>query len=107
MADTLERLYATLLARKTSDGEASYTKSLFDKGIEKCAEKLGEEAIETVIAAVKQDDKALIGESADLLYHLLVVLAARDIPLDAVLAELERRMGTSGHAEKASRSQDS
>ena len=67
------------------------------------AEKFGEEAVELVIAAAAQDAAAVTGEAADVLYHLLVLLAAREVPLDDVLAELERREGTSGHAEKAAR----
>ena len=105
MSDVLKNLAATIAARCASTGEASYTKSLLEKGVGKCAEKLGEEAVETVIAAISQDDNALVSESADLLFHLLVVLEARGIPFEMVLAELERRTGTSGHAEKASRGQ--
>ncbi|MGH6778203.1 MAG: phosphoribosyl-ATP diphosphatase, partial [Bradyrhizobium sp.] len=71
---TIHDLAATIDARAVSGGEASYTKKLLDKGAEHCAKKLGEEAVETVIAAVGEDRDRLIGESADLLYHLLVVL---------------------------------
>ena len=81
----------------------SWTAKLFARGIDKAAQKLGEEAVETVIAAVKGDEEALVSESADLLYHWLVVLGIAGVPLIDVLAELERRTGASGIAEKASR----
>lgn len=100
---TLADLEAIVAARASADAGASYTRSLLDKGIAKCAQKLGEEGVESVIAAVSGSDEALIAESADLLYHLLVVLRARGIPLGAVHAELARRSGQSGLAEKAAR----
>ncbi|NTT86541.1 phosphoribosyl-ATP diphosphatase [Tabrizicola fusiformis] len=100
---TLDRLYTTIAARKGADPETSWTAKLFAKGPEKCAEKFGEEAIEAIIEAVKGDRERLTSEAADVLYHLLVMLAARDVTLDQVLAELERREGTSGIAEKAAR----
>ncbi|MBC7146650.1 MAG: phosphoribosyl-ATP diphosphatase [Thioclava marina] len=99
----LEQLAATIEARKGADPETSWTAKLLAKGPEKCAEKFGEEAVEAIIAAAKNDRENLTYEAADVLYHLLVMLAARDIPLAEVLAELERREGTSGIAEKASR----
>ena len=99
----LETLAAIVETRAHADAGASYTRALLDKGVAQCARKFGEEATEAVIAAVAQDDSALVGEAADVLYHLLVVLKARDIPLDRVMAELERRTAQSGHAEKASR----
>ncbi len=99
----LDRLAATIAARKGADPETSWTAKLLSKGPEKCAEKFGEEAIEAIIAAVKGDRDNLTAEAADVLYHLLVMLAARDVPLADVLAELERREGTSGIAEKAAR----
>ncbi len=102
--DTLFRLAQTIAARRASDGVSSYTRQLLDAGPAKCARKLGEEAIETVIAALTQDDEALKGEAADLLYHLLVLLEARNVALDDVYNLLEARMGQSGLAEKASRS---
>ena len=103
-ADTvLRRLAATIHARRADAASASYTRQLLDGGPGRAARKLGEEAIETVLAAVAEDDAALTREAADLIYHLLVVLESRDVPLDAVLAELAARMGTSGHAEKAAR----
>ncbi len=101
--NTLERLAATVAARKGADPESSWTAKLFAKGPEKCAEKFGEEAIEAIIEAVRGDRDKLAYEAADVLYHLLVMLAARDVTLDQVLAELERREGQSGIAEKASR----
>lgn len=100
---TLDRLAATIDARRNADPDSSWTAKLFAKGPEKCAEKFGEEAVEAIIAAVKDDKGELTAEAADVLYHLLVMLAARDVPLSDVLAELDRRMGTSGIAEKASR----
>jgi phosphoribosyl-ATP pyrophosphohydrolase len=99
----LDRLAATITARKGTDPETSWTAKLLAKGPEKCAEKFGEEAIEAIIEAVKGDRSKLTAEAADVLYHLLVMLAARDVTLDEVLAELERREGTSGIAEKAAR----
>lgn len=102
-AETLFRLYATIAARKGADPDTSWTAKLFAKGPEKCAEKFGEEAVEAIIEAVKGDRDKLASEAADVLYHLLVMLAARDVTLDQVLAVLEAREGTSGIAEKAAR----
>ncbi|MFY0622135.1 MAG: phosphoribosyl-ATP diphosphatase [Pelagimonas sp.] len=99
----LHDLETTILSRKGADPESSWTAKLLAKGPEKCAEKFGEESIEAIIAAVKDDRENLTYEAADVLYHLLVTLAARDIPLDDVLSELARRQGLSGIAEKASR----
>ena len=99
----LERLSQTIAARKGADPDSSWTARLLAKGPEKCAEKFGEEAIEAVIEAVRGDRDALTREAADVLYHLLVMLAARDLSLDDVTAELARREGTSGIAEKAAR----
>ncbi|EIZ78904.1 phosphoribosyl-ATP pyrophosphohydrolase [Novosphingobium sp. Rr 2-17] len=101
--DTLARLETTIAARRAADPESSYVARLNAKGIAKIAQKLGEEATETVIAAISESDESLVGEAADLVFHLMVLLAARDVPLAAVLAELDRREGTSGIAEKASR----
>ena len=101
---TLDRLEATIAARRGADPDSSYVAKLNAKGIGKISQKLGEEAVETVIAALSQDRQALVGEAADLLFHLLVLLGAKDVPLADVLAELDRREGTSGIAEKASRS---
>jgi phosphoribosyl-ATP pyrophosphohydrolase len=100
---TLEKLYTTILTRKDADPTSSWTAQLLDSGPEKCAEKFGEEAIEAIIEAVKGDRAALTREAADTLYHLLVMLAARDVPLSDVLDELDRRQGTSGIAEKSAR----
>ena len=99
----LHDLEQTILSRKGADPDTSWTAKLLSKGPEKCAEKFGEEAVEAIIAAVKNDRVNLTAEAADVVYHLLVMLAARDIPLADVLAELERREGTSGIAEKAAR----
>jgi len=99
----LETLAATIEARKSADPESSWTAALLAKGPEKCAEKFGEEAVEAIIEAVKGDRAALTAEAADVLYHLLVMLAARDVPLSDVLAELDRRQNTSGIAEKNAR----
>lgn len=99
----LERLAATIVARRGADPESSWTAKLLAQGPEKAAEKFGEEAVEAIIEAVKGDSAALTAEAADVLYHLLVMLTARDVTLDEVLAELERREGTSGIAEKAGR----
>lgn len=100
---TLERLAATIVSRKGADPETSWTAKLLSKGPEKCAEKFGEEAVEAIIEAVKGDRARLTSEAADVLYHLLVMLAARDVTLDEVLTELDRREGTSGIAEKSGR----
>jgi phosphoribosyl-ATP pyrophosphohydrolase len=102
-AATLERLEAVIAARRSGDPEASYVARLNAKGLGKIAQKLGEEAVETVIAALSEDQAALVGDAADLLFHLLVLLGAKDIALAQVLAELDRREGISGLAEKAAR----
>lgn len=99
----MARLAATIAARKGADPETSWTAKLLSSGPEKCAEKFGEEAVEAIIEAVKGDREKLTAEAADVIYHLLVMLAARDVTLADVLAELERREGTSGIAEKAAR----
>ena len=103
MTHALDRLSATIAARKGADPESSWTAKLLAKGPEKCAEKFGEEAIEAIIEAVKGDRAKLTSEAADVLYHLLVMLTARDVALSDVLAELDRREGQSGLAEKAAR----
>lgn len=100
---TLEKLEKIVAQRATSGDAESWTARLVAGGMERAAKKLGEEAVETVIAGVSGDRAALVSESADLLYHWLVVLRVADIPLDEVLDELERRTGRSGIAEKASR----
>ncbi|WP_298972508.1 phosphoribosyl-ATP diphosphatase [uncultured Roseobacter sp.] len=101
---TLQELFETIEARKSADPASSWTAQLLAKGPEKCAEKFGEEAIEAIIEATKGDKAALTSEAADVIYHLLVMLAARDVTLDAVMRELARRQSQSGIAEKASRS---
>ncbi len=106
MTDTLSRLAATIAARRGADPESSWTAKLLARGPEKCAEKFGEEAVEAIIEAVRGDRARLTAEAADVLYHLLVMLTARDVTLDEVLAELARREGTSGLAEKSSRPDD-
>lgn len=103
--DTLSRLEATIAQRLTASPDASYVAKLHAKGLKTIAQKVGEEATETVIAALAGDDSELVGEAADLLFHLMVLLAEKGVPLEAVLAELDRREGTSGIAEKASRSE--
>ncbi|MRX49523.1 phosphoribosyl-ATP diphosphatase [Paracoccus sp. S-4012] len=100
---TLDRLAATIASRRGADPASSWTAQLLAKGPEKCAEKFGEEAIEAVIEAVKGDRARLTAEAADVLYHLLVMLAARDVAFPAVLDELDRREGRSGLDEKAGR----
>ena len=99
----MERLAATIAARQGADPESSWTANLLAKGPEKCAEKFGEEAIEAVIEAVKGDKARLTSEAADVLYHLLVMCAARGVTLAEIEAELARREGTSGLTEKAAR----
>ncbi len=102
----LHDLAATIHDRKGIDPSTSWTAKLLSEGPEKCAEKFGEEAIEAIVEAVKGDAERLTSEAADVLYHLLVMLAARDVALDAVLDELASRQGISGIVEKASRSSD-
>ena len=99
----LHRLAATIEARKSADPATSWTAKLLSQGPEKCAAKFGEEAVEAIIEAIKGDRERLTAEAADVLYHLLVMLAARDVTLDQLMAELERREGQSGIAEKAAR----
>ncbi|WP_285021163.1 phosphoribosyl-ATP diphosphatase [Novosphingobium sp. fls2-241-R2A-195] len=101
--DTLARLEATIAERRAADPDSSYVAKLNARGLRKIAQKLGEEATETVIAALTEDHKALVGEAADLIFHLMVLLGAKDVPLTDVLAELDRREGVSGIAEKAAR----
>jgi phosphoribosyl-ATP pyrophosphohydrolase len=103
---TIHDLAATIDARAAAGGEASYTRKLLDKGAEHCAKKLGEEAVETVIAAVENDRGHLIAESADLLFHLLVLLKSRGVSLEEVETALEKRTTMSGLDEKASRKRD-
>ena len=102
-SDTLDRLAATIAARKGADPASSYTAKLLSEGPERCAKKFGEEAVETVIAAVSGDKDAVASESADLIYHWLVLLTASGVSLDAVAVKLQAREGQSGLDEKASR----
>ena len=101
--DTLQRLGATLAERRNADPGDSYTAALVQGGTERILKKVGEEATEVVIAGGGDDDSALVHEVADLWYHTLVLLAARGLGPEDVLAELERRAGVSGHTEKAAR----
>lgn len=103
---TLDDLFKTIEARANSDPDSSWTAKLLAKGPEKCAEKFGEEAIEAIIEAVKNDRPKLVSEAADVLFHLLVMLKSRDIHLDEVMSELARRQDQSGIAEKNARRAD-
>jgi len=103
MSDALDRLFATIAARKGADPASSYTAKLLAEGVEKCAKKFGEEATETVIAAISRDKTELAKESADVLYHLLVLWAASGVTPEEVYAVLRVREGQSGLAEKAAR----
>lgn len=105
-SDTLSRLEATIAQRLGASPDSSYVARLNAKGLGKIAQKLGEEATETVIAALTESRDALVGEAADLMFHLLVLLAAKDVPVADVMAELDRREGVSGIAEKAARPKD-
>ena len=100
---TLEDLAGTIAARAAAGDDSSYTASLIGKGVPRCAQKLGEEAVETVIAALQSDKLALRNEAADLLYHLLVLLHVAGVPFDDVQRELQGRAGKSGLDEKAAR----
>jgi phosphoribosyl-ATP pyrophosphohydrolase len=106
MSNGLDRLFATIAARKGADPKSSYTAKLLAEGVEKCAKKFGEEATETVIAAVTRDKTELAKESADVLYHLAVLWAASGLTPDDIYAVLESREGQSGLDEKASRPKD-
>jgi phosphoribosyl-ATP pyrophosphohydrolase len=103
---TIYDLAAIIDARAASGGEASYTRKLLDKGAEHCAKKLGEEAVEAVIAAIGDDRDQLIAESADLLFHLLVLLKSRGVKLEDVEAALAQRTTISGLEEKAARKRE-
>lgn len=106
MADTLKRLETVIATRRGADAGASYVASLFQKGRGKIAQKVGEEAVETVIASLSGDNRELTKEAADLVFHLAILLADAGLSFDDVLAELDAREGMSGHAEKASRKED-
>ena len=101
--EILGQLADEIAKRRNGSPDQSYTAKLLSQGIEKCAKKLGEEAVELALAAMKQDKAHVTSEAADVLYHLLVLLAASNVSLSDVMTELERRQGTSGLAEKASR----
>ena len=103
MSDVLDKLFVTIAARKGGDAAQSYTAKLLAAGVEKCAKKFGEEATETVIAAIQKDKSELAKESADVLYHLLVLWAASGITPDDVYTVLKSREAMSGLEEKASR----
>lgn len=100
---TLARLEAVIAERRGGDPQTSYVAKMQGRGLNAIAQKLGEEAVETIIAALAEDRAALVGEAADLLFHLMLLLGAKGVPLAEVLAELDRRDGVSGIAEKASR----
>ena len=104
MSQALDKLFATIAARKGSDPSQSYTAKLLAQGVEQCAKKFGEEATEAVIAAIQKDKTELAKESADVLYHLLVLWAASGITPEEVYTVLQSREGQSGLEEKASRS---
>jgi phosphoribosyl-ATP pyrophosphohydrolase len=106
MRATLHTLEQTIRQRRGADPSASYVAKLAARGRAKIAQKVGEEAVETVIAAMANDREEAIGESADLIFHLMMLLADMDVPFDAVLDELDRREGVSGIAEKAARPRD-
>jgi phosphoribosyl-ATP pyrophosphohydrolase len=101
--DTLARLERTIAERLKASPDESYVASLAARGLPVIARKLGEEAVEAVVAALTDNREELVGEAADVLFHLLILLAEKGIPLSAVFEELERREGTSGLAEKAAR----
>lgn len=103
MTEVLRRLSETIAARKGADAGSSYVARCLANGPEKCAEKFGEEAVEAIIEAVRNDREKLIAEAADVTFHMLIMLASRDISLAEVCVELERREGVSGLTEKASR----
>lgn len=103
--NALSRLEATIAARQGADPEVSYVAKLMLKGLPEVARKVGEEAVETAVAGIAYEREEVVAEAADLLFHLLILLRARGIPLAEVLAELDRREGVSGLEEKASRSE--
>jgi phosphoribosyl-ATP pyrophosphohydrolase len=101
--DVLERLADTVVDRAAASPESSYTARLLSQGTEKCAKKLGEEAVETALAAMTTDRDHVAAEAADLLYHLLVLLQSAGVPLSAVMVKLDARIGRGGLSEKAAR----
>ena len=104
-AETLDRLMATIEARKSASPDSSYTAKLLSEGVERAAKKLGEEAVEALIEGIRGDGPKLVAESADLIYHFLVTLVAAGVSLDDVARWLESREGRSGLEEKAWRGQ--
>ena len=104
--DVLAGLADEIASRKSASPESSYTAKLLSQGVEKCAKKFGEEAVELALAAVLRDRSHTTAEAADVLYHLLVLLVVADVPLSDVMAELARRQGVSGLVEKAARPKD-
>ncbi|MCE2927913.1 MAG: phosphoribosyl-ATP diphosphatase [Rickettsiales bacterium] len=105
-SDTLERLYKVVESRRGGDPDTSYVAKRLRQGTAKISQKLGEEAVETVIAAMRGDKKEIINESADLIFHWLLLLVDQGITLEEVMAEMTRREGTSGHVEKKRRRGD-
>jgi phosphoribosyl-ATP pyrophosphohydrolase len=103
MTFSLDELNRRVQQRASASPDESYTARLLRDGRDRCARKFGEEAVELIVSAVSRDREGVTGEAADVLYHLLVLLKAADIPLDEVMAELERRTGQSGLEEKAAR----
>jgi len=103
MNTILERLDLTIQGKKTESPNKSHTAKLLKKGTEKCAEKFGEEAIELIVASVKKKKKEIIGEAADTLYHMLVLLRSKNISINEVMTELASREGISGIEEKRQR----
>ena len=103
MSEVLLRLSREIDQRKVADGKSSYTASLFEGGEDTILKKVGEEAVEFILAAKQNDAEHLVAEAADVWFHMLVMLAAKGLGASDILAELERREGVSGHAEKASR----
>ena len=103
--DTLSRLEAVIASRKSASPDSSYVAKLHARGLPVIARKLGEEAVEAVVAALAEDDAELVGEAADVIFHLMVLLSAKGVSLQQVLEELDRREGVSGLDEKASRSE--
>ena len=103
MSDVLTRLSEELASRKSADVESSYTASLFARGEDTILKKVGEEAVEFILAAKGEDSEHLVREAADVWFHMLVMLSAKGLSASDILVELERREGVSGHTEKASR----
>lgn len=101
--DVIERLFKVIESRKSADPQVSYVAKLYDRGLYKIAQKVGEEAVETVIAAAARDRNAVVEESVDLLFHLMILWAQMDLSLNDIVEELQRREGTSGIYEKKNR----